>query len=153
MSNSRTNSKSESNRNKLNVRTPGEAPPDPKTLPPQEPKVEAPQLQEPQVPKVEAPEPKVAASEQPAPQAPPPQPQEDVAAAAESKADQEALFNAEVARRVKARMCALNVKPGPDDHLPAQSEIDQDTITRAVLTRDGYLCPKDSRFLRRDGFA
>lgn len=30
----------------------------------------------------------------------------------------------------------------PDSDLPDQSEIDASTITRAVLTRDGYVCPK-----------
>lgn len=30
----------------------------------------------------------------------------------------------------------------PESDLPEQSEIDASTITRAVLTRDGYVCPK-----------
>lgn len=56
-------------------------------------------------------------------------------------ADQEMLIEAEVQRRVKAQRRAAAGTVVQADDLPPQNKVDPKKITRAKLTRDGYVCP------------
>lgn len=52
------------------------------------------------------------------------------------------LVEAEVQRRVKEQRRAAMASTTPVSDLPAQKDIDPKKIKRAVLSRDGYVCPE-----------
>lgn len=51
-------------------------------------------------------------------------------------------YETEIEQRVAAKVKELRrKKPTPVTNLPKQEEVDSNKIKRAVLTRDGYVCP------------
>ena len=54
----------------------------------------------------------------------------------------EALIDAKVAEGVKAHRRATELGKQKKEDLPTQASIDTDKLERAVLTQDGWVCPK-----------
>lgn len=62
-------------------------------------------------------------------------------ASAEISEDTQVMIEAEVARRVKEELQKRKAAAVPQSALPRQDQVDANTISRAVLTQDGYVVP------------